>query len=102
MGKIAVLSGYPQGRALVVDAWVMSCRAFARRIEHRCLARLFECFGAEEVALDFAAKDKNGPLRDFCRGLLGNEPEPGFRLARQAFAAQCPPLYHHITELVHG
>src|SRR5262249_23709412 len=37
LGKIAVLQGRLEGRVLQVGTWVMSCRAFGRRIEHRCL-----------------------------------------------------------------
>src|SRR5262249_59422181 len=47
LGKIAALAGGVQGKTFYVDTWVMSCRAFARRIEHHCLEILFEHFGLE-------------------------------------------------------
>ena len=33
LGKIAVLQGVKNGDAARIETWVMSCRAFARRIE---------------------------------------------------------------------
>ena len=41
LGKIAVIAGRQNGTKLSVDAWVMSCRAFSRRIEYACLEELF-------------------------------------------------------------
>jgi FkbH-like protein len=97
LGKIAVLGGRVQGSQVLVDTWVMSCRAFGRRIEHRCLELLFDRFQAEEVWLDFQATPRNGPLQEFLRELLGCAPRAGSRLLRESFAAQCPPLFHRVT-----
>jgi len=99
IGKIAVLTGRPQNGTLAVDTWVMSCRAFARRIEHKCLDLLFERYGVEEIAFDFQATPRNGPLREFFTELTGRPPEPGFRLSRTLFAEKCPPLYHTIESI---
>jgi FkbH-like protein len=46
LGKISVISGYREGNRLAVSTWVMSCRAFSRRIEYHCLRDLLENFGA--------------------------------------------------------
>ena len=46
LGKIAVMAGRAENGELAIDHWVMSCRAFSRRIEHGCLQRVFEKFGA--------------------------------------------------------
>lgn len=94
LGTIAVLAGRVQGPTVHIDTWVMSCRAFARRIEHRCLAAVFETLGAEEAVVDYLATPRNGPLRDFLQGFA--PPAPGLRLSREAFAAKCPPLPHHV------
>ena len=45
LGKIAVMSGFVEADILRVDTWVMNCRAFSRRIEHKCLDLLFDRFG---------------------------------------------------------
>src|SRR4029079_2415855 len=44
LGKIAVLGARAGCEELLVDVWVMSCRAFSRRIEHQCLRQLFDTF----------------------------------------------------------
>jgi FkbH-like protein len=96
LGKIAVLTGRPQGGTLFVDMWVMSCRAFARRIEHRCLDVLFEKFGVDEIAFDFQNTPRNGPIQEFFTELTGHPPEPGFRLSRGLFARRCPELFQTV------
>lgn len=97
LGKIAVLTGRREGGLLLVDTWVMSCRAFARRIEFRCLASLFDTFECEEIAFEFAATPRNGPLRDFLAAICGAEPVSGIRLSRETFDARCPKLYDRNT-----
>ena len=62
----------------------MSCRAFARRIEHQTLKMLFDGTGATEMRFSFTPTAKNGPTRDFFTGLLGEEPQSEFRLKRSA------------------
>jgi FkbH-like protein len=102
LGKIAVLRGMHTGSSLHVGAWVMSCRAFSRRIEHQCLAKLFERFGVEEMIFDFQPTRKNGPLQEFLSGMLGHPATPEARLRRDRFEAQCPKLYHEIVEIDGG
>jgi len=97
LGKIAVLTGRREGKILFLDTWVMSCRAFARRIEHRCLDALFEKFAIDEIAFDFAATPRNTPMQEFLAGILDGPPRGGSRLPRSLFTAKCPPLYHHLT-----
>jgi len=98
LGKIAVMRGRRRGRALAIDTWVMSCRAFARRIEHRCVEQLFQRFDADEIVFDYAPTDRNAPLREHLAALLGDAPHPGLRLARSRFLSICPPLYHTASE----
>lgn len=96
LGKIAVMLGTREGDVVRLRAWVMSCRAFARRIEYQCLRILFDRFGAESIEFDFAATPKNGPLQDFFGWLLdGREGEA--TVSRQAFDQKCPVLYHTVT-----
>jgi FkbH-like protein len=102
LGKIAVLTGRQEGKTLRVEAWAMSCRAFARRIEHACLAHLFQEFQPDEVVFGFKTTPRNGPLAAFLEELLGQAPEPGVRLSRADFTAKCPPLSHTLRELMHG
>ena len=80
----------------------MSCRAFGRRIEHRCLEQLFARFGVAEIALDFQRTERNGPLQEFLAEFLGAAPEQPFTLSREAFADKCPPLFHTVKEQAGG
>jgi FkbH-like protein len=104
LGMIAVLAGrrFPAGGTLEVDTFVMSCRAFSRRIEHRCLEQLFREFGVGEIAFDYQPTARNAPLRDFFSGLLDVPPQPGFRLGRECFVAHCPPLFDQTKRARHG
>jgi FkbH-like protein len=98
LGKIAVVAGRRDESGVQVEVFVLSCRAFSRRIEHRCLERLFAGFDAQQIALDFAPTPRNGPARDFLAGLLGRAPESPARLRLEDFAARCPPLHHEVKE----
>lgn len=98
LGKIAVIQGHRQNETLHIGSWVMSCRAFARRIEHQCLKMLFERSGAGCVVLDFAPTAKNSPLRDFLASLTGAAPEGPVTVTNTQFAETCPPLYHRTEE----
>lgn len=102
LGKIAVLLGKIQGTTLRVDSWVMSCRAFSRRIEHQSLKQLFEKFGAQEICFDYQATPQNGPLQEFFAGLQGRPPDAGFRCSRGDFYEKSPSLFHRVEEVVNG
>ena len=102
LGKIAVIEARREDDALHVGSWVMSCRAFARRIEHQCLQVLFDRTGARELVLRFAPTPKNGPLRQFLASITGAEPEGRVVITRGQFAAKCPPLYHKVEEVQPG
>lgn len=99
LGKIAVIQGRQTGGTLTVQTWVMSCRAFSRRIEHQCLKMLFDRYAPSEIVFEFAATPKNGPLQDFFASLTGARPGGTFSLTRAQFEAECPPLYHQAIEL---
>ncbi|HPD13613.1 MAG TPA: HAD-IIIC family phosphatase [Planctomycetota bacterium] len=101
LGKIAAVAGRAEEGVLRIETWVMSCRAFGRRIEHGCLAALFERFGAAEAIFDFQPTPRNGPLQAFLGELLGAPPGPAARLTRERFAQACPPLFHRVREVTH-
>jgi FkbH-like protein len=99
LGKIAVILGAAQGKQLRITSWVMSCRAFSRRIEHQTLKHLFEKFGAHEAVFDFQPTERNGPLQDFFSELLGEPPQPGFKISKALFEKKMPALFHHVEEM---
>jgi FkbH-like protein len=102
LGTIAVLLGHSAGRTLSVKGWVMSCRAFSRRIEHACLDHLFRRYDVDAIEFDFAATARNQPLQEFFSALLGEVPESRFALRRDIFYERCAPLFHQIEEEVFG
>jgi FkbH-like protein len=99
LGKIAVLGGRCQGSTVFLDAWVMSCRAFTRCVEHRCLEVVFDRFGAQEVVLDFKPTERNQPLQEFLSQLQAVANGQPLRLTREAFRKQCPLLFHKVKIL---
>ncbi len=99
LGKIGVIQGCLDRNVLIIDTWVMSCRAFARRIEYRCLRLLFERYAVEQIEVQFAPTAKNGPARDFLAALCGVKPQGAVRLTGAQLKEKCPPLYHHIVEM---
>ncbi len=98
LGKIGVMQGTRHDDVLFLNVWVMSCRAFARRIEHQCLRNLFTRFGAGRIAFAFTATPRNGPLQTFFES-IGAGTEPQASITREQFDSTCPPLYHKIKEL---
>ena len=101
LGKVAVLAGSLQDRVIRVSHWVMSCRAFSRRLEHHTLQGLLSRFpAATELEFDFAATEKNGPLREFFRSLEASPDGAGLvRISRAAFESQCGLLPHQVKDL---
>jgi FkbH-like protein len=92
LGKVAVISGTRTPEP-VVDIWVMSCRAFSRRIEYQMLKSLFERLGAETLRLNLAFTDRNGPLRQFIAAISGREQDGPVQIQRSAFLRRCPRLF---------
>jgi FkbH-like protein len=99
LGKIAVMAGRREGKRISVDHWVMSCRAFSRRIEHACLLYVFRKLEVEEALFDFAPTARNGPLQDFFAELGGGAPGAAFSLTAQRLSEKCPPVHLRVEEL---
>ncbi len=97
LGKIAVMAGRAEDGELSVDHWVMSCRAFSRRIEHGCLKRVFEKFGAQHASFDHVKTQRNQPIQAFFTELTGNSEASA--ISKQELAEKCPPVYFEIQEL---
>ena len=98
LGKIAVMAGRVDESRVSVDTWVMSCRAFARRIEHQCLKAVFEKLGKDEIVFDYVKTARNGPITTFFGELLNKTPASTVTISRELFSANCPRLYHRIVE----
>ncbi len=94
LGIIAVLAGQAGSSELTVSTWVMSCRAFGRRIEHQCLKALLDRYGAREASLEFSPTPRNLCLQEFLESVTGEKPEGAVRISRAFFLERCPLLYH--------
>ncbi len=98
LGKIAVMAGRQNGNSISIDHWVMSCRAFSRRIEHALLLHAFRKFGAQSAELDFSVTARNEPLRVFFTELLEAPPAGRFTISRQQFDSKQPEVYFEVLE----
>jgi predicted enzyme involved in methoxymalonyl-ACP biosynthesis len=92
LGKIAVVSGRRKDGELLLDIWVMSCRAFSRRIEFQTLASLFDRFGVDAVCLEAATTERNRPFREFAGAMTGADVAGPIRITKADFRAACPEL----------
>ena len=102
LGKIGALLGHRLGDRLHVDAWVLSCRAFSRRIEYHMLGFLFDRFKVDEIAFDFSPTPRNGPIQDFFARFLDARASIEFALPQKMFRAMSPALIHRVEHNGHG
>lgn len=91
LGRIAVLIGQRTGVTLRVTTWVMSCRAFSRNIEYRCLEVVFEHCGIDVIEFDFATTPRNSPFASF----LSRIADAG-RVTKKCFHATKPEMFHKL------
>jgi FkbH-like protein len=97
LGKISVLTGRLLGDGeLELDAWVLSCRAFARRIEYALLNALFERHALRRIHFRFEPTPRNGPLQELLNGLLGAAPAGAVALNAADFKQQKLPWYLNV------
>jgi FkbH-like protein len=101
LGKIAALLGTRHGDCVNVQAWVMSCRAFSRRIEHQCLQYLFDEFGAGQVSFEHTPTPRNGPLQEFLKSLANGPLETPVCLTKEMYLAKLIPLFHRLEVGIH-
>ncbi|MCL5746054.1 MAG: HAD-IIIC family phosphatase, partial [Acidobacteria bacterium] len=96
LGQIAVVFGTTGANGIHLDAWVMSCRAFSRRIEHHMLDSLLARHEAGEVVVAFRRTERNGPARDFLSRFGELTEEGSFRISREGFQSACGLLPHEV------
>jgi FkbH-like protein len=102
LGKITAVLGKVDGKTVKVDSWVMSCRAFSRRIEHQTLKQIFEKFSAEEIVFDYQPTSRNALLREFFMDMLGADPHPGDSLSFARFSNKSFEIFQRVEEVVNG
>jgi len=69
LGKIGVMFGRLERNECIIDGWVLSCRAFSRRVEYAMLKSAIDTFDAKNVVVNFLETDKNKPSREFLLSL---------------------------------
>jgi FkbH-like protein len=98
LGTIGVVQGFVDPSAIHIQTWVMSCRAFSRRIEHQTIRKICETFDPAMLVFDFAPTAKNGPIQDFFESIVNHRPQTVFGFSRSDFEETCPTLYHRVEE----
>lgn len=99
LGKIAVAMGVVAGDEVLLDAWVLSCRAFARRIEFGMLRALLDTSGADAVVLDLERTPRNGPVAEFLATLGTSMPGRGEARVTRADVDRLAPALPHTIEV---
>jgi FkbH-like protein len=99
LGRIAVMIGRSAEKGFVVESWVMSCRAFSRRIEFHCLQYLFEKFAASQIIFDLRETGRNSPLMEFMQQLADGPVEANLQLSKSSFQRKVPKMPHHVEEV---
>lgn len=96
LGKIAAVVGRSHDREAIVSTWVMSCRAFSRRIEHATLRYLFERLGVDRLSFDFGTTERNAVLREFFAEMkIAGSPAS---ISRTEFEGRCPIVPHSLED----
>lgn len=97
LGVIGVVAGKQATGLLEIRTWVMSCRAFSRRIEFHTLEHLFGSSGAENISLAFQPTERNQPLQEFLRRIhLAANGAEGWILPRERFVCGERELPHSV------
>jgi FkbH-like protein len=81
-GLVGVMMFRLKSESIVVDSFLLSCRALGRKVEHRMLARLGEIArdrGTPAIHINFVDTGRNQPAREFLEsvGLEFGDESPG-------------------------
>ena len=85
LGTVAALYGQHGHGALVVEGFVLSCRAFSRRIEHHLVASLFNRTAGDTILFRFATTSRNHLTGEFLEAIGAIPDDSGWRLDRATF-----------------
>jgi FkbH-like protein len=96
LGQIAVICGSIIGEETVIDTWVMSCRAFSRRIEYQTINQLLKMTGRETIILDFVATQRNKYVAKFIDQIGGRMLNDRVIIDGQTFKDSSPALFHEV------
>jgi FkbH-like protein len=98
LGRIAVIVGEKAGKTTRIESWVMSCRAFSRRIEYQCMDEVFLRTGCDALELAFQKTDRNSPFIEFMESVGAERTREGYIVRRAIFDDRKPTLHIAISE----
>jgi predicted enzyme involved in methoxymalonyl-ACP biosynthesis len=84
------------GDVVELDAWVLSCRAFARRIEYAMLHALYERESVPAIRFHFEATDRNGPIQELLSQLAGGALTGHCQITADNFVERKLPWYMRV------
>jgi FkbH-like protein len=97
LGTIGVLALRHLNDQLEVTSWVLSCRAFSRKIEHHMLDYLFNQCRVPAVRLAFRRTDRNQPLQTCLKAFdLSVDQDSEMLLLREQFQNRIEDLPHEV------
>jgi FkbH-like protein len=96
LGIVGVMAGRQAGDRLEVTSWVLSCRAFSRRIELHMLEFVFRRLNPAAVRLDFRPTARNQPLQQFLQSIGPLENGAPLLLSREQFYNRLDDLPHEV------
>lgn len=97
LGTIGVLCGRHVDEEVEVTSWVLSCRAFSRKIEDHMLKHLFQQPGVSTVRLAVSPTVRNQPLCSYLTSLgLEIDGGSGAPLTRDQFQNLTEELPHQV------
>jgi FkbH-like protein len=97
LGVIGAMVAAPRDEAVEVSAWVLSCRAFSRRVEYRMLRALFDRFRARTVSVVYTPTARNARVREFLAAFADVGERDTVHVPRERFDAACPRLYDEVV-----
>ncbi|HEY3519329.1 MAG TPA: HAD-IIIC family phosphatase [Gammaproteobacteria bacterium] len=97
LGVIGAIVAAPRDEAVEVSAWVLSCRAFSRRVEYRMLRALFDHFHTRTVSVVYTPTARNARVREFLAAFADVGERDTVRVPRERFDAACPQLYDEVV-----
>ncbi len=92
LGRIGLIFGRYRPD-VVIDGWVLSCRAFSRRVEYAMLAQVFDRFDTDRITLDYQETPKNLALQAFLQSIGLDLEDHKLVVNRETFMNMCPPLH---------
>ncbi|GII03580.1 HAD-IIIC family phosphatase [Planobispora takensis] len=98
-GLVGLTAAHTDGDTLRADAFLLSCRALGRGVEHRMLAHLGALAGERglaRVALAHRVTSRNRPARDFLAGLPGAAAPAGGDLLWHVLDADAAAAVVHV------